>query len=429
MRIAIIGSGISGLTAAYLLHAEHAVTIYEANHYVGGHAHTVEIELSDGRFSVDTGFLVFNDWTYPNFIALLDELDVASVATSMGFSVKCDRTGIEYSGSGLNGLFAQRRNLMRPTIYRLVSDIVRFNKQAPEFRNIAADVTVGNFLRDHRYSNQFAELYLLPMGAAIWSCPMETFENFPIRFIIEFYINHGLLQLTGRPVWRTIQGGSQNYVRKMTQRFTDSIRLETPIRGVSRSEECVHVTTQTGTDEFDEVIFACHSDQALSLLTDPSPAEVDVLSKFPYSKNIATLHTDETVLPTRKRAWAAWNYHVRRESDQRPTVTYNLNILQHLKTRETVCVSLNEEGIDPKRIHGTFHYSHPVFTTERDAAQARHQELIRNQRTSYCGAYWGNGFHEDGVNSALAVCRAFGVLPGWKKRTCDLVGENVGGIV
>ena len=416
MRIAIIGTGISGMTAAHLLHPLHEITVYEANDYIGGHTHTVSAVVNGQELAVDTGFIVFNEWTYPNFIALMDELKVDSVPTSMGFSVKCERTGLEYCGSGLNGLFTQRGNLFRPKFYRLISDILRFNRDAPKYRDGRIDETVGEFLQTHRYSETFAEQYLLPMGAAIWSCPMETFESFPIRFIIEFYINHGLLLLTGRPTWRTIVGGSREYAKKITEPFDHLIRLNSPVIGVSRDPDHVNVTTRSGTEQFDEVIFACHSDQALKILKDADNVEADVLSQFPYSQNSAILHTDESVLPSHRRAWASWNYHIKKERNDRPSVTYNMNILQHLKTDATVCVSLNEDDhIDEAKILGTYNYSHPVFTVQRDAAQQRHQDLIRHRRTSYCGAYWGNGFHEDGVNSGLAVCNAFGIQPSWQQ--------------
>lgn len=416
MRIAIIGSGISGLTAAWLLRGHHDIQIFEANDYIGGHTHTVSVSLNGETHAIDTGFIVFNEWTYPNFIALLDELKVDSVPTSMSFSVRCARTGLEYSGSGLNGLFAQRTNLFRPRFYRLIADILRFNREAPEFLQGAADETVRDFLKGNGYSSQFAEQYLLPMGAAIWSCPMGTFEQFPIRFVIEFYVNHGLLQLRNRPTWRTVAGGSLQYVKQLTAPFANQIHLNSPVSRVSRSENEVQVEIGQEKHTFDEVIFACHSDQALRLLSAADSVETEILTKFPYSKNVALLHTDESVLPTRRQAWASWNYHIKGNNAERPAVTYNMNILQHLDSQHTFCVTLNgEKEVAPERILGTYHYSHPVFTVDRKRAQARHHEVIRHHNTSYCGAYWGNGFHEDGVNSALKVCEAWGVFPPWKK--------------
>lgn len=430
MKIAIIGSGISGLTAAWLLTREHDVTLFEANDYIGGHTHTVTAGTAGEEFDIDTGFIVFNDWTYPNFIGLLNELDVDSVETSMGFSVRCDRTHLEYCGSDLNGLFAQRRNLIRPKFYRFISEILRFNREAPNFLQGREDETVSEFLREHNYSQQFAEQYLLPMGAAIWSCPMETFEQFPIRFIIEFYINHGLLLIKGRPTWRTIPGGAKTYVHQIIKPFQDNIRLNSPVIKVTRSEKSVQVSTNTQIEEFDEVVFACHSDQALRMLDDAEPIEKELLSKFPYSKNLAILHTDQSVLPQRRRAWASWNYRVRNDDKQRPTVTYYMNMLQHIPSQHAYCVTLNEEDhINPDTILGEYQYSHPVFTVERNAAQQRHREIIRHRRTSFCGAYWGNGFHEDGVNSALKVCQAYGILPPWQmpENKQQLTGSLAGG--
>jgi predicted NAD/FAD-binding protein len=413
MRIAIVGAGISGLVAAYRLGRRHDVTLFEAADYPGGHTNTVDVELDGRSLPVDTGFIVFNDWTYPHFIALLDELGVASRPTSMGFSVRCDRSGLEYNGSSFNGLFAQRANLLRPSFWRMAADIVRFNRRAErdalEGDSLTTDATtVDEYLRRGRYSREFAEHYLLPMGAAIWSCPTGTFAQFPIRFIVEFYRNHGLLNLLVRPQWRVVDGGSRSYVQALLKRFRGELRLSTPIVRVRRTVDEVELTTtQSGRAVFDHVVFACHADQALRMLDDPSPIERDVLSAFPYERNSAVLHTDESVLPRRRRAWASWNYRLAEDAGSRPTVTYNMNILQHLPTERTVNVTLNgDQLIDPAKVLRRFTYEHPVFTTRRAAAQRRHAELSHARRTSYCGAYWRNGFHEDGVVSALAVCRA-----------------------
>ncbi len=420
MKIAIIGAGISGLTAAYRLSLSHDITLFEANDYLGGHTNTVEVDWDGERQVIDTGFIVFNDWTYPNFIELLNELGVRSQATSMGFSVRCDAANLEYNGSSLNGLFAQRRNLLRPSFYRMLADILRFNRDAPELVQSGPttdETTVGEFLARQRYSREFAEHYLLPMGAAIWSCPVGMFEKFPIRFIVEFYRNHGLLNVRNRPTWRVIEGGSRNYVAKMAERFRDRIRLSTAVESVRRSADGVVVVPRNHSPEaFDHVVFACHSDQALRMLADSTSTERDVLSEFPYGRNLAVLHTDQTVLPKRRRAWASWNYRLTGPSSnpagQTATVTYQMNLLQHLQSKHVFNVTLsnatlnNDERIDPAKVLRRFEYHHPIFTVQRAAAQARHRELINVNRTSFCGAYWGNGFHEDGVVSALRVCEA-----------------------
>ncbi|TWT47145.1 protoporphyrinogen oxidase [Thalassoglobus neptunius] len=430
MKLAIIGTGISGLTCAHLLHREHDVTLYEANDYIGGHTHTVDAEVAGETHSIDTGFVVFNDWTYPNFIGLLDELGVSSQPTSMGFSVRCEVSGIEYSGRNLSTLFAQKRNLFKGSHYRMLLDILRFNHQGlNQWESLPDEMTVGEFLSRHHFSSAFADRYLLPMGAAIWSCPMLTFREFPIGFIIAFYKNHGLLNISNRPVWRVVQGGSRSYVDKLIRPFQDRIRLNSPVSRVMREGPGVRVISNGKAEGFDEVIFACHSDQSLLMLNDSTDTEREILSEFPYGKNTAVLHTDVQLLPQRRSTWSSWNYRVRSE-EFRPSVTYNMNILQQIDAAETFCVTLNDEDrVDPSRKLGTFQYSHPIFTNRRAQVQSRHAELIRQNRTSYCGAYWGNGFHEDGVTSALRVCSAFGMLPKWSSeevRTRDFVVTDGG---
>ena len=415
MRIAVIGTGIAGMVAASLLHAEHEITVFEANDYVGGHTHTVDVQLDGCQHAIDTGFIVCNDWTYPGFLGLMRQLNVPLQPTEMGFSVRCDRSGIEYNGSSFDGLFSQRRNLFSPRYYRFLSDILKFNREAPgDLERTEDTTTVGDYLDAHGYCREFRDWYLIPMGAAIWSCPLGTFEQFPMRFIIEFYRNHGLLQVRNRPQWRVVQGGSREYVRKLTAPYASRIRLSCPVQRVTRHSDRVEVRYEGGVQSYDEVVFACHSDQAIRLLSDADAVELDVLREFPYSKNVAVLHTDERVLPVRRRAWASWNYHIRTDRLEQATLTYHMNILQGFKSRQSFLVTLNEEdSIDPSRVLGKYHYDHPIFTTRRTAAQKRHGELIRHRRTSYCGAYWRNGFHEDGVVSALAVCERFGIIPDW----------------
>ncbi len=414
MKIAIVGTGISGLVAAYLLNGQHELTLFEANDYIGGHTHTVPVDVQDRQLAIDTGFIVFNDWTYPNFIKLLDQLGVESQPTSMSFSVRCDRTGLEYNGTSLNGLFAQRSNLLSPRFYRMLLDVLRFNRESLSLLESASeDLTVAEFLQQHGYSRQFADQYLIPMGAAIWSCPLETFGQFPMRFIVEFYRNHGLLSVRHRPQWRVISGGSWKYVDKLTAGFRDRIRLSSPVTAVRRDDAGVSIDVNGATiaERFEHVIFACHSDQALRMLgTGATSTEREILSEFPYQQNETVLHTDTSVLPRRRRAWASWNYHVRNDgSPSNATLTYNMNILQSITSDTTYCVTLNSTSlIDERKILGRFNYHHPIFTVRRRVAQQRHAELINRDRTSFCGAYWGNGFHEDGVNSALAVAAGLG---------------------
>ena len=413
MKIAIVGSGVSGLVAAYKLHPHHQVTVFESNDYVGGHTNTVDVTTSDGRtVPIDTGFIVYNEWTYPNFISLLDELQVESQPAEMSFSVQT-QAGLEYNGHNLNTLFAQRRNLLNLRFHRMVRDILRFNKQARQaLDHLDEETTIDEFLNEHGYGREFRDWYLLPMGAAIWSCPLGQFASFPIRFIVEFYANHGLLNVKNRPQWRVIGGGSQSYVRKLIAGFDDRIKTSTPVVGVERDQDQVKLRFGSGgTETFDHVIFACHADQALKILGDEASAtERELLSAFPYSRNIAVLHTDQSVLPKSRRAWASWNYALTGDENSPVAVTYDMNILQSLNESETYCVTLNPHDgqIDPSKEIKSFVYDHPIFTTSRSRVQRRHNELINQHRTSYCGAYWRNGFHEDGVVSALAVCAGLG---------------------
>jgi uncharacterized protein len=405
MNIAIIGTGISGLTAAWHLHREHRLTIFEANDYIGGHTNTVEAEFWGKTYAVDTGFIVYNDWTYPNFIELLARLGVASQPTVMSFSVRCERTGLEYNGQDLNTLFAQRFNLFRPSFHRMLRDILRFNREAPALLESDCEISLNDYLREQRYGREFIEQYIIPMAAAIWSAEPGLMGEMPARFFVQFFKNHGLLSVSQRPQWRVIQGGSRNYVGPLTAPFRDRIRLNCPVEWVRRQPNHVQVKTRHGpVERFDEVVFATHSDQALRLLADPTPREREILSAIPYQENEAVLHTDTRLLPRRKLAWAAWNYHLAAQPQTRVAVTYNMNILQNLDAPVTFCVTLNpSEAIDPARILYRTTYHHPVFTDAGVRAQARRHEISGVNRTWYCGAYWSYGFHEDGVNSGLAV--------------------------
>lgn len=411
MKLAIVGTGISGLTAAHLLAPDHDLTVFEADERIGGHTHTVDVESGDRTWSVDTGFIVYNDWTYPNFIRLLDELGVANQPTEMSFSVLCPRTGLEYNGHTLDTLFAQRRNLLRPSFYRMISDILKFNREAKALAaSGGAPPTVGEMLRRGGYSREVVEHYVVPMGAAIWSSSVDTMESFPADFFVRFLDNHGMLNIKNRPQWRVVRGGSQRYVEQITAGFRDRIRVATPVAGVERRERDVRLFLETGeTETFDQVILATHSDQALELLRDPSEAERQILGAIPYQANEAILHTDASVLPRRRRAWASWNYRLADAPGDPVTVTYNMNILQRLPASETFCVTLNrDQGIDPRRILRRIPYAHPVYTPEAVVAQGRYDEIGGRRRTHFCGAYWGNGFHEDGVVSALRVARSLG---------------------
>lgn len=424
-RVAIIGSGISGLVASYILSQKYDVTVYEKNDYLGGHTNTIDVQNPVGQsLPVDTGFIVFNDRTYPGFIRLLEHLGISALDTTMSFSVRCDKTGIEYCGSSLNGLFAQRRNLFRPSFYQFLSDFRRFSLVA-ENELVEADesITVGDYFGRHRYSDAFYQRYFLPMGAAIWSCPRGIFESFPIRFIAKFYKNHGLLGIRNRPQWKVIAGGSRQYVRKLCRRMVSQLNTGHDVSNIQRIKEeggayKVQVSGRLSEvaggrpfcDVFDHVVVACHADQALQLVDSVDSDEKSVLSAFPYEPNTATLHSDCSVMPQSPRAWAAWNYRIPECGDRKATVTYDMNRLQRLTPEQSggrnYFVTLNDgSAIDPSKIEREISYSHPIFSVGREAAQARHDQLIDRAGLSYCGAYWGNGFHEDGVQSALRVCR------------------------
>ncbi len=419
MRIAIVGSGIAGLTAAHRLHPDHDITLFEAGDHVGGHVHTHDVTLGGRDYRIDTGFIVFNDWTYPNFIALLEELGVASQASDMSFSISCGLTGLEYNGSTFNSLFAQRANLLRPRFWGMLRDILRFNLEAPQLlAKEGNELSLGDYLSANTYGRLFRDYYILPMGAAIWSTDPRLMLSFPARFFIRFFLNHGLLAVKDRPVWRVLKGGSRSYVDRLIAPFRERVRLNCPVTRIKRQEDQVILHSPTGGAEtFDAVFLACHSDQALALLGEPSPAEREVLAAIPYQPNEAVLHTDIRLLPRRRLAWAAWNYLMPEGPGGRLALTYDMNILQGLDARETFCVTLNaSERIDPAKVLARVPYHHPLFNLEGAAAQARHREINGTRRTYYCGAWWRNGFHEDGLVSALAAIdhfRAdFGLPPG-----------------
>lgn len=413
-KIAIIGSGISGLTCAYLLRDKYAVTLYEQNDYFGGHTHTLDVETADGIFPVNTGFIVFNDWTYPGFINLMQKLGVDAEESDMSFSVQCARSGLEYNGTSLNSLFAQRRNLLRPAFWGMIRDILRFNKQATaEYLagTLNKDITLGEYLHNHHYGKWFTEYFIVPMGAAIWSASEKTMLDFPFYFFVRFFHHHGMLSVDNRPTWRVLKGGSRSYVQKITEHLQGHCHLQRKVTAVHRYDDRVEVTDSTGNSEvYAQVIFACHSDQALAMLGDASDAETDILAAIPYQDNDVVLHTDTRLLPKRPQAWASWNYFIPQTPQDRVSVTYNMNILQNFSSATTFCLTLNRsQDIDPAKIIRRFNYAHPTFTLAGMAAQQRHGEISNQRRSHYCGAYWFNGFHEDGVQSALRVCRDLGV--------------------
>lgn len=411
-HIAIIGSGISGLTAAYLLSKKHNVTVFEKNDRVGGHTATVDIEKEGESFAIDTGFIVFNDKTYPNFLALLAEIGIDKQPTEMSFSVHNCQTGLEYNGHNLNTLFAQRRNIFRPKFWLLVKEILRFNKSCKrifEQQNYKHGYTLGNFLSDNLFSDFFAEHYILPMGAAIWSSSLAQMEDFEFTFFVKFFHNHGLLNIADRPQWYVIPKGSRSYLTPLCEPFKKNIKLNADISCITRNKDKVHLHFNNAPSEtFDDVVIACHSDEALALLNDASDAENTILSAMPYSKNSVVLHTDKKLLPHREKAWASWNYQLSKDRTKAASVTYNMNILQGINSKHTFCVTLNQKNeIDPSTILREFTYHHPIFSADSINAQQKRKLICGHNHTHFAGAYWHSGFHEDGVRSAVEVAKRF----------------------
>jgi uncharacterized protein len=430
MRIAIVGSGISGLVCAHLLHPGHEITLFEAAPRLGGHTNTVRVNAFGTPTTVDTGFIVFNRRTYPNFCRLVDALKIPHQNAAMSFSVSCESTGLEYGGETFDGLFAQRRNLLRGEFLRMIRDILRFGKEAPRLAaELPEDTTLGQFLERQRYGRLMPTHYLIPMGAAIWSASRRQMLEFPLRFFVRFFDNHGMLLPGMRPQWLTITGGSQRYIDAIVPAFADRVRLSSPVTRVRRLRESVELTIGTTgasveawdeapgqasgperVESFDHVILAGHSDQSLRMLADASPAEREILGALPYSTNAAVLHTDRRLMPRARRAWAAWNYHLTREEPNSAVLTYDMTRLQSLPLPGPLCVTLNNTAaIDASAILRRFTYHHPQYSLEGVQAQAHREEISGVNRTSYAGAYWFNGFHEDGVRSALEACKPFGV--------------------
>lgn len=413
MKIAVVGAGVSGLVCALGLSRDHDVVLLEGEGRPGGHAHTVTVTEQDRTLEIDVGFIVFNFSHYPHLSSLFDRLGVASQPSDMSFSVRCDQTDFEFSGSNINTFFAQRKNLLSMDAWRLLFAILKFNKvgQGALKSGISDQMSVGEFTREMGLSDVVIDRYLLPLGGALWSCSTDSFRQFPMKFFLEFLQNHQMLQLGDRPVWRTVTGGSRQYVKRLVTLLGKQIRVGQRVTQVMRAEGGIDLRFDDGSlERFDEVVLATHADTSLSLVHHPENDEQDMLRAFPYQDNSVCLHTDVRVLPKSRLAWASWNYRVRDRSAAHTSVTYHMNKLQALDSAQTYCVSLNQDAdIEPENILSSHVVRHPLFTPGRDEVQANHERLIRRRGLSYCGAYWGFGFHEDGVRSAIAVCDAFGV--------------------
>lgn len=409
MKIAIIGCGISGLTSAFLLHSDHDIEVFEAGDYIGGHTHTIDVCQNSRSYAVDTGFIVFNRVTYPNFCKIMDLLGVESQPTEMTFSVKCERTGLEYSPHTLNTLFIQRKNMLSLPFYRMILDIFRFRREVTGTDTRDDEVEIGRYLEDRGYSETFIRKFIVPLGSSLWSADPKRFQEFPLNTFVSFFKNHGFLNIQNPFQWLVVRGGSGRYVQKLTAPFQDRIRLNCAVTSVRRSRDYVELSFHGQTKRFDHVLIATHSDQALAMLSDPSSAEREILGAIPYQENLTILHTDISLLPIHREIWSSWNYLIPKEDTGRAALTYDMNILQSIQSPDEFCVTLNRPAdIDADKEIRRFLYHHPVFTKYAPAAQKRHSEISGINRTHYCGAYWGYGFHEDGVNSALSACKYFG---------------------
>jgi predicted NAD/FAD-binding protein len=411
MKVAVVGAGVSGLVVAHLLHREHEITVFEAADYAGGHTNTVRVDTANETHHVDTGFIVFNDRNYPNFERLLSRLRVASQPSIMSFGVSDERGDFEYTGGSANGLFAKRAHLVTPWFHRMIADLARFNRAARELIEHNGDgPSLGHWLEQNRFSRPFIERLIVPQASAVWSADPRQMWSLPARFLVEFFDNHGMLGFTGRPRWRTVTGGSARYVEALIAPWRHRLNLSAPVRAITRADDHVLVKPHgSEAQRFDEVVIATHSDEALRLLADASTAEHEILGAIPYQANEAVLHTDRHLLPRRRRAWASWNYHLSDRPTDRATVTYHMNRLQSLRAEHEFCVTLNRtDRIDPSKVIRTISYAHPVYTPDGVRAQARVAEISGRNRTHFCGAYWGWGFHEDGVVSGVRVAERFG---------------------
>jgi predicted NAD/FAD-binding protein len=411
MRIAVVGAGIAGNGAAWLLSRQHEVVLFEREPRLGGHTHTHRVELRGREYAVDTGFIVHNPRNYPLFTRLLGELGVDSQETTMGFSVQDARTGLEYNATSLDALFCQRRNLLSPRFLRMAREILRFYRESPALlAGEGPGPTLGDYLREQRYSPLFVEAHLVPMACALWSSPSAEIMRFPARHLVRFMANHQMLDAGTRPCWRVLRGGSSRYLEAMQRDWRVQVRRGAAVTRVSREEQGVSVASADGVERFDQVLLACHSDEALALLANPTPAEREVLGAMRYQRNDTVLHTDARLLPRSRKAWAAWNAYLPAEPGAHCTVSYCMNLLQSLDAPEPLVVSLNRtQDIDPGRILARMAYAHPLQDHASVAAQARRAEVNGVDRIWYAGAYWGYGFHEDGLRSGVDVARALGV--------------------
>ena len=411
LKIAIVGTGISGLTSAYILNKRHDITIYEKNNYIGGHTHTHKIKDKNQFFNIDSGFIVYNENTYPNFIKLLDIINIKRQHTDMGFSVKSSKLDFEYAGNSLNSIFSKKTNLFNLKFLKMIYEILKFNRLSnKEIAMDNHDLTLKKYLKSNSFSQYFINNYIIPMGAAIWSTSPKLMLDMPAHFFIRFFKNHGLLQITNRPQWWVIKNGSKQYVKELIKSFKDNIKLNARIESIKRLNNKIYINVNGIEEIFDKVIIGTHSDQALQLLEKPTNEEKNILNKIKYQKNIALIHTDDTILPKRKLAWSSWNYLINENKNDLVTLTYNMNILQRLKSDTTYCVTINNtEDLNKSKVIKKITYHHPLFTVNSVKAQTDKDNICGKNNTYYCGAYWGYGFHEDGVKSALDVCKKFGL--------------------
>lgn len=412
MKIAVIGSGISGLTAGYLLSRNHEVVMYEAASRLGGHTATIATEVDGKVENIDTGFIVYNDWTYPNFIALMKALNIPGKPTEMGFSVTTAKHDFEYCGSSIGRMFSQRRNILNPHFYGMLADILNFNRRAKEAvhdQRLDSNMNLMDYLSQFNYGRLFLDYYIVPMASAIWSCSGKEIEQFQALFFLQFFYHHGLLNINDRPQWHVIKRGSFQYIEPITARFKENIRLNEAVLNIDRCHDHVDILTSTSKERFDYVVIASHSDQALRMLSQPTPQEQAILGAISYRDNSVIMHTDTAVMPRQRRAWTSWNYLVDGSQHQQPVVTYHMNTLQGLTCDTDILVTVNgDTHIDPEKIKHRFSYAHPQLTQNSVAAQQQWETINNQNRTLYCGAYWRNGFHEDGVYSARRAVESIG---------------------